>query len=153
MYPVRSISSKKGAFHLSRPASIYRLLPHWHCSSPGRPQGSPPTLHDQMCRGEAVLAQSTVTGATSVPTFRVHLAMPSLRLGSSSFAPASLWSFVPIFGVNDTRRFSLRGFKRLVKNLPDISNVHELHLIAQFFGQVFHQIQLVLLGQDNCANA
>src|SRR5260370_11220287 len=46
MYPVRSISSKKGAFHLSRPASIYRLLPHWHCSSPERPQGSPPTLPD-----------------------------------------------------------------------------------------------------------
>src|SRR5260370_37111482 len=87
------------------------------------------------------------------PTFRVHPAMPSLLLSSSSFASASLWSFVPIFGVNDTPRFCLGRFKRLVKDLPDISNVHELHLIVQFFGQVFHQIQLVLLGQDNCRNA
>src|SRR5260370_13435659 len=74
------------------------------------------------------------------PTFRPHPAMPSLRLGSSSFAPASLWSFVPIFGVNHTRRFSLGRLKRLVKHLPDITNVHDLHLTAQLLRLPFHPI-------------
>ena len=53
-----------------------------------------------------------------------------LRLGGSSFTPTSLWSFVTIFGVNDTRCFCPRWLQSLIKYLPDIRDEHELHLIA-----------------------
>src|SRR6266849_8454797 len=92
MYPVRSISSKKGAFHLSRPASIYRLLPHWHCSSPGRPQGSPPTLPDPFWswltryrRGQNHAQAVALPVGLLLPP---PLASPSWDRGASSGCPA-----------------------------------------------------------------
>src|SRR5258708_28513226 len=73
--------------------------------------------------------------------------LTSMRFGGSSFASAPPRPFMAVSGVDYWRHLLARRFKSSIKRLRDISNEHKVHLIAQFFGQVFHQVRLILLGQ------
>ena len=82
------------------------------------------------------------------------LAIPlRLRRCLLSFAPA--WALVSV--LDDTglwrRGLEAEALDSGFQHLRDVGHEDELHLVAQLFGQVFHQVQLVLFGQDHRANA